>query len=199
MTLISLPADQRVPLPWKNGGGVTREVASFPPIGGLTDFDWRISLADVAVDGPFSAFDGYDRMIAVVAGAGMALTVDGTEHVVTRRPVPFAFSGASDTACRLLDGPIMDFNVMTRTGRVEADVQVMAIGGTVGLRNSETDDTFVVVSFGGDTATATATVGGMPLGFLDAVVVRGGPDVSVTADAGPSVAVVRLKQLSRQK
>ena len=58
------------PRPWKNGGGVTREIAAHPPEAGLDGFDWRLSMADVASDGPFSAFPGIDRTLTVIEGAG---------------------------------------------------------------------------------------------------------------------------------
>ena len=59
-----------VRVPWKNGGGTTAEVAVHPPGAGLDDFDWRISMADVAVDGPFSRFPGVDRTLVLAEGRG---------------------------------------------------------------------------------------------------------------------------------
>jgi environmental stress-induced protein Ves len=120
-----LRAAERVASPWKNGGGVTREVAAFPEGADLGGFQWRVSLADVAQGGPFSAFPGVDRVITVVSGAGMALTVDGVEHLVDAPYRPFAFPGDADTDCRLLAGPLVDFNVMTRRGSVSAEVAVV--------------------------------------------------------------------------
>ncbi|MFE7267214.1 HutD family protein [Streptomyces sp. NPDC057592] len=119
-----LRAHDRTPAPWKNGGGITTEVMAHPRGAGTDDFAWRISVADVASSGPFSAFEGVDRIITVVEGPGMALTVDGTEHVVDTRCAPLAFSGDATTDCRLLDGPITDFNVMVRRTEAKADVSV---------------------------------------------------------------------------
>ncbi|GIG62257.1 hypothetical protein Lfu02_66290 [Longispora fulva] len=121
-----LRAGDRVPTPWLNGGGVTRAVAAGPPGAGLTDFDWRVSLADVAASGPFSTFAGIDRIITVVAGAGMTLTVDGVPTTVTDGSGPFAFPGDVLTDCVLVAGPIVDFNVMTRRGRVSARVDLVS-------------------------------------------------------------------------
>ncbi|WP_063773576.1 HutD family protein [Streptomyces rubellomurinus] len=120
-----LRASERPASPWLNGGGVTREVAGFPAGAGLDGFDWRVSLADVASAGPFSVFPGIDRVITLVEGAGMVLTVDGTEQPVDTPLRPFAFPGDATTDCRLLGGPVVDFNVMTRRGRVEATVEVV--------------------------------------------------------------------------
>lgn len=128
MTLTLLSAADYAVTPWKNGGGVTREVAVAGKSGAggpLGDFLWRISLADVAADGPFSAFEGYDRVITLVRGAGMVLTIDGVEHRVDTAFEPLAFSGGSRTDCALIGGPIVDFNVMTRSGAARAEVTIL--------------------------------------------------------------------------
>ncbi len=52
--------------PWKNGGGVTREIVCQPPGAGLAAFDWRVSIATIASDGPFSLFAGIDRVITLL-------------------------------------------------------------------------------------------------------------------------------------
>jgi len=124
MALEVLRASERAATPWLNGGGVTREVAGFPVGSGFADFVWRVSLADVGQGGPFSRFPGVERVITVVEGSGMALTVDGTEHRLAAPYRPFAFPGDADTDCRLLDGPVVDFNVMTRRGRAAATVEI---------------------------------------------------------------------------
>ncbi|MCX4756485.1 HutD/Ves family protein [Kitasatospora purpeofusca] len=134
-----LRAAERPATAWRNGGGVTREVAGYPAGSGLDDFAWRVSLAEVGSAGPFSAFPGVDRVITLVEGPGMALTVDGTEHVVDAPFRPFAFAGDAATDCRLLGGPLVDFNVMTRRGRATAELAlateprplVVAAGATV--------------------------------------------------------------------
>lgn len=130
MTLTLLPAADRAATAWKNGGGVTREVAAVGKSGDggpLGDFLWRISLADVATDGPFSAFEGYDRVITLVRGAGMVLTIDGVEHRVDAPFEPLGFSGGSRTDCVLIGGPIVDFNVMTRSGAATAEVTILKL------------------------------------------------------------------------
>ena len=47
-------------IPWKNGGGTTAEVAAFPEGSNFETFGWRISMADVTSDGPFSSFPEID-------------------------------------------------------------------------------------------------------------------------------------------
>jgi environmental stress-induced protein Ves len=67
---------------WKNGGGSTTEIAVAPPGASLDDFDWRISMARVASDGPFSEFPGIDRTLAIVKGNGMSLAIANAEPVL---------------------------------------------------------------------------------------------------------------------
>lgn len=122
--------DQRR-MPWKNGGGMTHELAVYPADSGLEGkpFLWRISIADVASDGPFSVFPGYDRSIMLIAGQGMELTLDEAVKVrVTMCHQPLRFSGDAQTHCRLLGGPIRDFNMMSARGRVEHRCDVISGG-----------------------------------------------------------------------
>ena len=120
LELSALPAT-----PWKNGGGTTREIAAFPPGAGFDTFGWRLSVAEVERDGPFSAFPGIDRTIALLRGAGMRLRdlVRGDEHALTAAGVPHAFAGEASIDARLVDGATSDFNVMTRRGQWSAKVE----------------------------------------------------------------------------
>ena len=106
-------------MPWKNGGGTTREVAVFPHGASMEDFDWRISMATVAQDGAFSCLPDIERTLFLLEGAGMVLKFD--EHSpVELRPVDVIEHFAADTKvfARLLDGPITDLNIMTRRSRM---------------------------------------------------------------------------------
>ena len=93
-------------VPWKNGGGMTREIAAAD--------GWRLSIATIERDGPFSDFTGYDRTIVAIEGNGIELRIDGEIAVLDRLYVPFRFRGEARTECRLIDGPVRDFNVMTQ-------------------------------------------------------------------------------------
>ncbi|MFI9275463.1 HutD family protein [Kitasatospora sp. NPDC052896] len=125
MPLLRLPAADRSPTRWRNGGGVTREIASAP------DGSWRVSLAEIAADGPFSTFPGLARILTVVAGSGLELTV-GDEPPVRPAPrTPFAFPGDVPTSARLLGGPVSALNVMSRG--FTADVRLVDAGAPVEL------------------------------------------------------------------
>jgi environmental stress-induced protein Ves len=118
--------DQLIAAPWKNGGGVTREIACNPVSANMADFDWRVSIADISASGPFSRFDGIDRVIVLLDGPGVRLRAkDGLDHCLDTPLTPFAFSGESAIGCDLLDGASRDFNVMTRRGVVGATVTVL--------------------------------------------------------------------------
>jgi len=115
--------DHRV-VPWKNGGGMTREIATGGANAEGDDWGWRFSMAGVTQDGPFSLFPGIDRIIAVIDGNGMDLT-DAEGKVIPLEPFqPVSFSGDDPVQGRLRDGPIRDLNIMTRRGRCTARVDI---------------------------------------------------------------------------
>ncbi len=122
-----LRAADRKASPWKNGGGVTWEVAASPAGAPLDDFEWRVSIAEVASAGPFSRFPGIDRVLTVIRGHGLSLAVEGRgATTLSASSPPYAFPG--DTACAAVlgDGTIRDLNVMTRRGAWSADVRRVA-------------------------------------------------------------------------
>lgn len=97
--------------PWRNGGGVTRELLAWP-----TGMPWqlRISVAEIGRDGDFSAFSGVDRWFAVVEGAGVELSCGNRCDTLTPDALPLQFDGAAAPGCRLLAGPTRDLNLMAR-------------------------------------------------------------------------------------
>ncbi|MGO4192514.1 HutD family protein [Arthrobacter sp. YAF17] len=113
--------------PWRNGGGVTRELASHSTstpspdgagpgsTGSANGWDWRVSIADVSKAGDFSAFPGMDRVLTVVEGELLLLIVDGAEHPLEKYR-PFRFSGDDAASGALPTGDIRDLNVITRNG-----------------------------------------------------------------------------------
>ncbi|WP_405391432.1 HutD family protein [Streptomyces sp. NBC_01102] len=131
MTLRVLRAADRTPVPWHNGGGVTRQVAAAPEDAAADTATWRISLAEVSCDGPFSLFPGLDRTLTVVEGEGMDLVVGGEHHIVDEPLWPHDFPGDLPTDGRLLAGPVVNLNVMYRRDRPAASTAV--VRGTVRL------------------------------------------------------------------
>jgi environmental stress-induced protein Ves len=127
-----------LPAPWKNGGGSTTEIALCPAGAGFDDFDWRISLATVAHSGPFSLFPGVDRSLALVAGAGMTLVLDGAEPRQLNAATPLIrFAGEAAVQAWTGAAPSTDFNVMTRRARCQHQLTRHPLSGGMTLtRNS---------------------------------------------------------------
>ncbi len=127
MPMTRLPAAGRRETPWKNGGGLTAEVAAEPAGGGF-DFDWRISLAAVTAGGPFSRFPGVDRVLTVIEGA-MRLCVEGQDPVILRpHSPPHAFAGDAACAAEVI-APVRDLNLMVRRDRFRGSVEVVDFDG----------------------------------------------------------------------
>jgi environmental stress-induced protein Ves len=117
-------------MPWKNGSGETLEIAVAPPQATFDTLDWRISMARVTQDGPFSMLPQIDRTLCVLDGPGLDLDfgADGGTHRVTAATAPFPFSADRPLHACILGGPITDLNVMTRRGRYRHAVCRLPIG-----------------------------------------------------------------------
>ena len=126
MALRLVRASDLVRRPWKNGGGATAELAVGPEGADFDGFDWRISMADVEADGPFSAFAEVDRTLVLLQGKGIMLDIGGTPHRLDAASPLISFPGDAPTIGRLIAGPIRDFNVMTRRSRFAHQVRFVA-------------------------------------------------------------------------
>ena len=137
--MIHVDASAATPAPWKNGGGVTRELLRLPAPGkdGSKD-DWtlRISVADIDADGPFSPFPGITRWFAVLEGAGVRLAFPDRALDVRRGDTPLRFDGDDAPGCALLDGPTRDLNVMVRSDRADSLVTPATFLDEAGPGNS---------------------------------------------------------------
>jgi environmental stress-induced protein Ves len=117
---------------WKNDGGWTTEIARQPLTDGSEDFRWRVSIADIETDGPFSRFPDIDRDLLLLAGNGIELDInDGAPVRLTQRFQHIRFAGEDEVMCRLLAGPTRDFNVMTHRGSASAQVHARPLNGTM--------------------------------------------------------------------
>jgi uncharacterized protein len=123
------PASQFLSMPWKNGGGVTHEIFRFPE--GSEHWVWRMSVADVAADGPFSAFPGCTRSLTLLSGAGMRLDFTDRSAELLSPYGSVLFSGEDALSAHLLDGPTTDFNAIWRTDSVSVTVERRAMHGTL--------------------------------------------------------------------
>lgn len=135
-------------MPWKNGGGVTTEVAISPPDATVSNFDWRISMARVQDSGLFSAFADIDRVLAVLDGE-MLLTI-GDDRAVLMGPTyeAITFPGDKPTRAEVFRA-VTDLNVMTRRGIFSAEINRVDQGDIV----ANADETFVLFRSKAETAT----------------------------------------------
>ena len=140
---------------WRNGAGLTTELASDPPDGGSTaDFSWRVSMAEVTEDCDFSLFPNVDRTILLVEGAAMSLQLPEAEHTLTPY-APFRFDGAAEVRCRV-SGPTRDLNVMTRRGQAKATLSVEQISADQAPLTLAKADPLVIVCLDGSVTLETA-------------------------------------------
>lgn len=181
---ILLPAAEREARAWKNGAGLTRDVISMPPGSGLEDFGWRLSIAEVDADGPFSIFEGVQRHMLVLAGS-LELQGPGVDKTLRAGGPPFAFSGEIPVHGSPLDGPVRDLNLMVRIGQFDGELATIHSG----IWRSGDADTVIVAPGSG-----TVTVDGarFDLAADDALLLPGGATI---AHAMPlMVATVRQRR-----
>jgi uncharacterized protein len=124
--MIVLREAEYVAVPWKNGGGLTREILKVPA--DAAAFDWRLSLATIERPGPFSAFEGYDRTLVLVCGAGVELDFGAHGRAALCAPGQLAvFDGAWETSCTLISGPSSDLNLIVAKARAQAQVRMIRL------------------------------------------------------------------------
>jgi environmental stress-induced protein Ves len=111
--------------PWKNGGGVTVDIAEHEDA-------WRFGRTPITTSGPFSDYSGFDRAQVLVAGRGLVLqTPDGDIDV--RTPFkPVSFAGETKIVSRLESGPVEVVNLIGNRAKVRIDLQVLRAGATLG-------------------------------------------------------------------
>lgn len=120
--------------PWINGGGSLKVIAAgtLAQDGGLDigtgdQWDWRLSIAEVGQPGIFSGLPGIKRILTLVDGGPLRLTINGTSRLVAAHQ-PLAFDGGAATTAELPHGPVRNLNLMCREGRTEGRVTIMPLG-----------------------------------------------------------------------
>jgi environmental stress-induced protein Ves len=173
---------------WKNGGGVTHEL--WRERGLSPDFALRISCAEVAASGPFSSFPAVDRTIVLASGAGFTLVRDdGLTTTLDVVGASWRFSGDDVWDCRLIDGPVLDLNVMTERATVVADVTTHRLLPSSSLVVSA--PTAVAFVLEGTGVVATSDGRELCLGARDLVVAAGDLTLAVADTALVVVGVIR--------
>ena len=130
MALVTeLPASGYTAMPWRNGAGVTHEIAiDDTPGDSAAPFRWRLSMADLAGDGPFSEIADVDRILVLLAGDDVRLVIDGADPATLGRHEAIAFPGDVPTSLTMAPGAGRDLNLMWDRTRAEGAVEVLAVG-----------------------------------------------------------------------
>jgi environmental stress-induced protein Ves len=118
------------PEQWQNGGGTTRTMASRGKPG--APFDWRVSVAEIAEDGPFSVFMGVDRTAVVLKNGPLRLTDEAAPGqakktiLVALSLFPLHFKGEARLFAHIGESPVLCLNVMTRRASTIATVSIIS-------------------------------------------------------------------------
>ena len=179
---------------WKNDGGWTTEIAR-GCIGGADaqgdGFDWRLSIADIESDGPFSPFPGMDRDLVLVAGNGIELDIDeDTPLRLDRRFQQVRFAGEQRVGCRLLAGPTRDFNVIVRRGAMAAETVARPLAGSMLVFPKAGTTWFAHVLAG--TASAHADTGSIDAEPGDTLVIAAEAGHRAVLEGAGEIVLVRL-------
>ena len=116
--------------PWKNGGGVTVDIAdAYIPgaePGSWSGMLWRLGRTEIVTPGPFSDLSGYDRILTVIGGRGLVLDIEGGAALDVREPCrPVRFRGEDRIVSRLEAGPVTVLNLIADR-RHHIDVAILS-------------------------------------------------------------------------
>lgn len=118
---------------WKNGKGMTREIATSIS----NEAYWRFSIADVTVDGDFSLFPKLQRILTVVDGKGMVLSMPDKD-IAANYAKPIHFAGDIPVYGRLLNGAVQNFNLIYDANKIDAVVRVGGVENSRLLHDENT-------------------------------------------------------------
>jgi uncharacterized protein len=190
-----ITADELHVVPWKNGGGVTTEIAVGPPRSGDQDWSWRVSIADVPATGPFSMFPGIHRSIAVIAGGGMDLMFEDGRMIPLELNRPVDFDGGSVVDGILRNDPIRDFNVMVDRRYFRATLDI--VPGQADVPKSIAEGSALLAHVLDGTCTiAAADNSAQDVRTNETVVGEGSIDWVISVSRASRVAIVILEDIS---
>ncbi len=123
--------------PWKNGGGVTIDIAdAYRPGNASGDWDgvlWRFGRTAITTPAPFSDLSGYDRLQVVVIGRGLVLETPNGDIDVRTPFTPARFRGEPPIVSRLEAGPVEVVNLIGLRGAAGLDLRVLDPGAALDL------------------------------------------------------------------
>ena len=176
-----LRAADRIAVPWKNGGGLTREVAVHPPGSALADFEWRVSMAEVRTGGSFSSFPDIDRLLAVLEGSLTLMIAGRPPATLSPDTPPVHFPGDVAVSAALPGGAVTDLNVMIRRGRWRARMSRAVVEGLASLFLGEGSALLIALT----PLLVSSGASGHELVRLDAVLLEGPVTCEVRSAEAP--------------
>jgi hypothetical protein len=185
-----VPANEYRRVRWRNGAGWTREIAAEPADG---DWVWRLSIAEIEQDAPFSQFPGVDREIVLLSGNGVRLRFDdGSVHALEPPHGRLRFPGEADVQGELIDGPTTDFNLMWRREAMDAQLWHRPLVGPMVIF-AEPGTTWAIHMLAGQARFADES-GLPPLATGDSALLRAGESrLRHVLDGGGEVLLVQLR------
>ncbi|NOT86858.1 MAG: HutD family protein [Lysobacter sp.] len=180
---------------WRNGFGWTREILRSPEAG--DDWDWRLSIAEIERDGPFSSFPGIERELVLLHGHGVRLRFDDGEVREVEPPHGrVRFAGERVVSGELIDGTTHDFNLMWRRDRIDAELWHRPLVGSMVLFVEPGEEWVVHVLSG--RALAIDAVNRVTASMGDTLVLRAIPQrVRFALEGGGELLVIRLRRAKR--
>nr|WP_186363434.1 HutD family protein [Rhizobium sp. ACO-34A] len=185
--------DNLVVVPWKNGGGLTRELAVHLDGEIHPEFLWRISMATVAGPGPFSRFDGIDRTIAVLQGEGIVLASRDNEIALRRNSDPYSFAGETPIDALVVSGETTDLNVMTRRGYFTHVMKRVVIREPLAIE-VQCDEMMIVFNGEADVEASESRLSARPLDTLTGL--KRGTRLRLLPSAGEEIFLIELSRAS---
>lgn len=174
-------------MPWKNGGGETREVAfGNSEKGAQQTPDWRVSIATISKSGPFSTFSDIDRTIALIKGDDVVLTIDDTDKVVLNQNGDcYSFKGEAKVYAEVSGGASTDLNIMTNRHYFEHHMQRLS-QPLPPLNAAQIIKIFIVATAATDLSIGEKLVA---LGELDTLIFDGGDVLDNLPQNGNVIAI----------
>ena len=182
-------------VPWKNGGGVTVDIAGVFPTeseaASWSGMTWRLGRTRIERPGPFSDLSGIDRILAVIEGRGLRLKPAGAPAIDVREPMrPVRFPGEWAIESELEAGPVGVLNLMADRARAGIDLVFVAADGSLPV---DADTVVIYAPFG----PAEVTLNGEPFALPadGALQVDGASSLQVEAWSGTvAVATIVMKR-----
>jgi len=182
---------------WKNGAGWTSEILKVHDKDDRdsNDWDWRLSIAEIETDAPFSVFPGVERELVLLSGNGLRLRFDdGSVHELLPPHDKLRFAGERVVVGELLDGATRDFNLMWKRDRCRAQLWHRPLVGTMVMFVAPGEAWTVHVLAGQARFVEESGLGGMQMGDTAILVANGGRTRHVL-DGGGELLLIRVASL----